>query len=71
MTDIQSLKVQNIPENDDKVREVEDDEEEHHGQECVDLVLVVVRPGCVFVYQNQQSDVGEAQNHDWQNCSEK
>ena len=70
LANVDSLEVDNIPENYDKTREVEDDEEEDNSKESVYLV-VVVWPLRLSLDQHQQSNVTEAEDDDRQNCPEE
>ena len=70
LANVDSLEVDNIPENYDKTREVEDDEEEDNSKESVYLV-VVVWPLRLSLDQHQQSNVTEAEDDDRQNCREE
>ena len=70
LASVDSLEVNDIPENYDKTREVENDEEEDNSKESVYLV-VVVWPLRLSLYQHQQSNVTEAEDDDRQYCPEE
>ena len=62
-TGAESVEIQDY----DEVGEVEDNEEKYNSQERVDLVVLVV-VGLLPLYEQQQTDVGVAQDDDGQNC---
>ena len=64
LASVESVEINNIPDDHDQVGEVEEDEKEHDSKEGVDLVVVMVVmvmvvvvmmlwPGGVFVYQKK------------------
>ena len=57
LASVESVEINKVPDDHDQVWEVEDDEKEHDSNEGVDLVVMVVvvvlRPGGVFVYQTK------------------
>ena len=67
-TGAESVEIQDVPNDYDEVGEVEDNEEKYDGQERVDLVVLVMVVGLLSLYEQQQTDVGIAQDDDGQNC---
>ena len=65
-----------LPDDEDDAWQVEQDEEEDNGQQCGQLLMLIISRWEVFLYrifvdETEESDVGEAHHNDRQYCPKR